>query len=408
MTDLLLAGALVVLIASAALLGATEAALLRVSSVRIEVQASGGDRRAKVLRSLLEDLPGTLNTVLLMVLLVQISAATIAGLFAERVFGDVGATLAAVVLTLVLFVYGEAIPKTFAVRRPDMVARATAPFLRAAVWLLRPVVGGLVWIADRQAPGVGIASPATITEDELRHLVSEAASAGELEPTDRLLIERVLEFGDTVAADVMVPRTDVVWVEASTPAADALDRALAAGHRRLPVAVTSLDDAFGVARLERLVSARPDAEVRSIADPMLVVPESRRIVDVLREMQRTGRHLAIVVDEHGGAEGILTIEDIAAEVLGRVSDEGEGLPAAIAEIGPDRWRIDAGVDVDEVAETTGVPLPEGPWRTIGGLVLGMAGEVPDVGTRFDIDGVCIEVVDADPRRIRAVEVERTG
>ncbi len=408
MTDLLLAGALLVLVALAALLGATEAGLLRVSSVRVEVQATGGDRRAKVLRELLEDLPGTLNTVLLLVLLVQISAATIAGLLAERRFGDVGATLAAVVLTLVLFVYGEAIPKTFAVRHPDMVARATAPFLRAAVWLLRPVVGGLVWVADRQAPGVGIASPATITEDELLHLVSEAASAGELEETDRVLIEKVLELGDRTVDEVMTPRTEVVWVPTSATAREALNEALASGHRRLPVCRRDLDDVVGVVRLERLAAARPEAVVADLTEPILATPESRRVIDVLRDMQRAGRHIAAVVDEYGGIAGIVTIEDVVAEVLGRVSDEGEQLPADVVALGPGRWRVAAGADVEEVAEATGLRFPEGPWRTVGGLVMGLTGRIPEEGEMLDTPGMTLVVTKADPTRVVSVEVRDTG
>jgi len=407
-TDLLLAGALLVLVALAALLGATEAGLLRVSSVRVEVQATGGDRRAKVLRELLEDLPGTLNTVLLLVLLVQISAATIAGLLAERRFGDVGATLAAVVLTLVLFVYGEAIPKTFAVRHPDMVARATAPFLRAAVWLLRPVVGGLVWVADRQAPGVGIASPATITEDELLHLVSEAASAGELEETDRVLIEKVLELGDRTVDEVMTPRTEVVWVPTSATAREALNEALASGHRRLPVCRRDLDDVVGVVRLERLAAARPEAVVADLTEPILATPESRRVIDVLRDMQRAGRHIAAVVDEYGGIAGIVTIEDVVAEVLGRVSDEGEQLPADVVALGPGRWRVAAGADVEEVAEATGLRFPEGPWRTVGGLVMGLTGRIPEEGEMLDTPGMTLVVTKADPTRVVSVEVRDTG
>ncbi|HHC09155.1 MAG TPA: HlyC/CorC family transporter [Actinobacteria bacterium] len=405
MADLLLAGALVGLVAVAAILGAAEAALLRVSRPRVEVQAAEGDRRAAMLRSLLADLPKALNTVLLVVLLVQVSAATIAGILAERLFGDLGATLAAVVLTLVLFVYGEAIPKTYAVRHPEAVARTAAPLLRFLVVAVRPVVRGLVWFADLQAPGVGIASPATVTEEELLHLVSEATEAGELEETDRVLIERVLELGDRTVDEIMTPRTEVVWVPTSSTVGGALERALGSGHRRLPVCRTDLDDVIGVVRLETLAAADPETPVSDVAEELLIVPESRRVVDVLRDMQRAGRHLAVVVDEYGGTSGIVTIEDVVAEVLGRVSDEGEVLPPEVVPLAPGWWRIDAGADLDEVAEVTGLTFPEGPWRTIGGLVMGTTGRIPEEGATIELpDGATLKVTEAEPTRIVGVEL----
>ena len=182
-TDITLLVILIALLAAAVVLGASEAALLRVQRVRVEVAAGDGDRAVRLLH-LLDDLPRVLNTVLLVVLLVQIGAATVTGMLSGRHFGNLGVSIASIALTVVLFVYAEAIPKTYAVRHPYRVARATAPIVSALAWLLRPIVTVLVWFADLQAPGSGIAASTTVTEDELRRLASHAAVEGSIEQSN--------------------------------------------------------------------------------------------------------------------------------------------------------------------------------------------------------------------------------
>lgn len=401
-TDITLLAILIALLGAAVVLGASEAALLRVQRVRVEVAAGDGDRGAVRLLYLLDDLPRVLNTVLLVVLLVQIGAATVTGVLSARHFGNLGVSIASIVLTIVLFVYAEAIPKTYAVRHPYRVARATAPIVSALAWLLRPVVTVLVWFADLQAPGSGIAASTAVTEDELRRLASHAAVEGSIEQSDRELMERAFELGDRRVDEILTPRTEVVAVEADTTIREALDIAIASGHRRLPIYDGDLDNVGGVVRLQDLaavIADRPDEPVTSIATDQLVVPKTKRVVDLLREMQSTGVYLALAVDEHGGTEGIVTIEDVVAELVGRVSDEGERLRKPIRRGGPGRWHVDAATDLEDLEEETGVALPSGDWHTVGGLVIGVAGRIPSVGEAFEFGGLRITVSAAEPHRV---------
>ncbi len=401
-TDLTLVVVLIALLVAAVILGASEAALLRVQRVRVEVAAGDGDRGALRLLRLLDDLPRVLNTVLLVVLLVQIGAATVTGMLSGRHFGNLGVSIASVALTVVLFVYAEAIPKTYAVRHPYQVARATTPILSALAWLLRPVVTVLVQFADMQAPGSGIAASTTVTEEELRRLASHAAIEGAIEQTDQELMERAFELGDRRVVEILTPRTEVVAVAADVTIREALDTAITSGHRRLPIYDGGLDNVVGVVRLQDLAAAitdRPDDFVTAVATDQLVVPETKRVVELLGEMQSSGVYLALAVDEHGGTEGIVTIEDVVAELVGRVSDEGERLRTPIRGAGPGRWYVDAAADLDDLEDKTGVSLPSGDWHTVGGLVIGVAGRIPSVGETFEFDGLLLTVRAAEPHRI---------
>jgi CBS domain containing-hemolysin-like protein len=401
-TDFALFSILLVLLAAAVVLGAAEASLLRVQRVRVEVQAADGDHRSSRLLGLLDDLPRVLNTVLLVVLLVQIGAATVTGVLSGRYFGNLGVTIASIALTVILFVYAEAIPKTYAVRHPYSVARATARLVAGLAWVLRPVVTVLVAFADLQAPGTGIATSTVVTEQELRRLALDAAAEGSIEETDRNLMERAFDLGDRTVDEILTPRTEIVAVGTESSIGEALETAVHSGHRRLPLYNGDLDDIRGVVRLQDLAAAvteSPDAPVTVVAIDELVVPETKRVIDLLGEMQYSGVHLAVAVDEHGGTAGIVTIEDVVAELVGRVSDEGEILRPAIRKIGPDRRRLDAAADVEDLEAEFGVTLPKGDWHTVGGLVVGIAGRIPQRGETFRIEGLSITVVDAEPHRV---------
>ncbi len=405
--DLPLIVGLVASFGAAVFFAASETALLRISSVRVATLVAEGRRGAVRLQHLVEDLPRILSAILLLALLSQITAATVTGILADRWFGSLGVTIASIGLTVLLFIYGEAIPKTFAGRHPALVALTVAPIVAPLSWLLRPIVAVLVWIADLQMPGQGVETGPTVTEGELRTLASLAAGEGQITEADRALIERAFRFGDQHADDIMVPRLDVVAVARTATVAEALDLALDAGHRRLPVYEGSLDDTTGLVRLRDMVKVpegrRHILEVGTLAEDALVVPESKRVFELLGDMQDAGTHLAIVIDEHGGTAGIVTLEDIVEELLGSLSQDPH-LPGTIVEVAPGVFSIDATETVDDVVEVTGLSLPEGAWHTVAGLVLGLMGKLPELGDEVELDNVRIRVAGMRRRRITRVEI----
>ncbi|MCP4308055.1 MAG: HlyC/CorC family transporter [bacterium] len=393
----------VVLFLIAVVLAAAETALVRVSRVRIAALAEDGSHRAARTLGLLDDLPYVLNTILLVVLLVQIGAATITGILAERWFGSVGVTVATFALTVFLFVYSEAIPKTYAYRNAASVVMTLAYPVGLLTSLLRPIVSVLVKFADLHAPGRGIATAPTVTERELRSLAAAAATEGEITDADLSLIEGAFRLGDRVAEEVMVPRVDMVAVSAGAATQEALQLAIRTGHRRLPVQDGGIDNIIGVVRQRDLVLS-PDLGVADLAYPPLLVAESKRVLELLREMQEGGIHVAIVIDEHGGTSGMVTIEDIVEELFGVVSEEGAVATSLLRRIGEGRWLVDGGLLTADLEVTLGCDLPEGDWTTVGGMVMGLAGELPKVDSEWNAGCASFRVTSVVGRRIRRVEV----
>jgi CBS domain containing-hemolysin-like protein len=276
-------------------------------------------------------------------------------------------------------------------------------------FVLRPIVGGLVWFADLHAPGKGVSLAPTITERELLSLAADAEQEGEITPIDRHLIERAFRLGDRTAEEVMVPRTDIVAVPAGESVDEAVTLAVRAGHRRLIVYEGDLDQITGVVYLRDLVratGAAPPQTVQALTRPTLVVSEWKRVVELLRDMQAQGTHLAVVVDEYGGTAGIVTIEDIAEELLGAVADEGRVPSPTITRLSAGHWSVDGALLVDDLAEVMGVDLPEGEWTTLAGMVMGLAGEVPEAGDEVEAAGYRFRVELIEQRRIKRVDVRR--
>jgi CBS domain containing-hemolysin-like protein len=405
--DVWLIISLAVLIAVAGVLGASEAALLRVRRVRLEIESDAGDSRARTMLTLLDELPKVLNTVLLVVLLVQIAAATLSGVVAARLFGSLGVTIASVALTFVLFVYSEAIPKTYAVNHPEAVARHTAPLLRFLSWFLSPVVAVLVWFADLQAPGTGIAAPSAPTEEELLRLAAEAAEKGTIESSDHELIDRAFELGDLRVDDIYVPRLDVVAVPNSETVRAALDIAIETGHRRIPTYEGDIDNIVGVVRLVDLARSSmdlPDQPVSSLAMEPLVVPESRKVVGLLGDMRDEAVHFAVVVDEFGGTAGIVTIEDVVSRLVGSVSAPERHISFDIESIDAATWIVAGIADTDELERAVGIPLPRGEWNTVAGLVIALIGHFPKEGESFETERLQFTVLEEAAHRILNVEV----
>ena len=407
-SDLTLILVLVGAFVFAVFLAAVETAFIRVPAVRVRALAEDGSMRARVLAGLTDRLPEVLNAILLAALLSQIVAATVAGVLAARWFGSAGPAWASAVLTFVLYIYAEAIPKTYAVRHPDRVALALAVPLTGLELVLRPLVKVLLWIADLQMPGKGVITSPTITEDELRMLASKAATEGEITADDAALIERVFRVGDLQVDDIMVPRTDVVAVDETTSVGDALVTALEAGHRRLPVFAGSMEDITGVVRLRDLVKVpetrRPELAVGRLGEEPLVVPEFKRVLDLLQEMQASGTHVAVVVDEYGGTAGIVTVEDIAEELLGSITEEPT--EDDIVELGAGRWRVAGHVPVEDLAEIVGGDIDDSEWNTAAGLVLGLAGRIPSPGHEVSFEDHAFKVVGMRGRRITRIEIRR--
>ena len=406
-SELTLIAIFIVAFVAAVFLAAAETALLRISSVRAASLAESERGRGVRLARLIAELPRVLSTILLAALLAQITAATVTGVLADGWFGSLGVTLASIALTILLFIYAEAIPKTYAIRHADRVALALAGPVAALELVLRPVVALLVLVADLQAPGKGITTSPTVTEDELRRLADRAAAEGEIDASDQELIERAFRFGDRRTDDIMVPRTNVVGVRSHATVESAIDLALQTGHRRLVVYPETLDGIQGVVSLRDLIGVPPERRnmpVSHLASEPLVVPESKRIITLLREMQASGTHLAIVVDEYGGTAGLVTVEDIAEELLGSIAEnDGE---QDLVRLDDNTWAVAGLLPFEDLEAELRAELPEGDWNTVAGLAVSLLGRLPAVGDEVTAGGHRFRVTSVRGRRAHRLEVRR--
>ncbi len=400
--------ALVVMVATAALLAAAETAITRVSTARAEALVEEGHRGAKQLRALIDRRELVLNPVLLVVLGCQLGAATIIAVFVDRQWGTGSLILVFFVELVMLFIVAEALPKSWSLAHPDRSATAIAPVARVVSsiaplrWFANGVVNIFGFEAEEEDPH------GDVTEEELLALAEEAAASDAIDEDERILIEHIIEFGDTVADQIMVPRTDMVAVPKDLRVADAIEVVILNGFSRVPVLDDGIDDIVGIVHAKDLMRAGrdgcEDAPITTVMRDPRFVPESKRIAALLREMQADTFHMAIVVDEHGGTAGLVTLEDLIEEVVGEIVDEFDVEQPMIERVGEDELRINGRVALDDLEDVLGVELPDGEWSTIGGLIFNTLGYVPSVGESLDVDSHRLLVERVQGRRIARVLV----
>ena len=404
--------AVVVMIGAAALLAAAETAITRISSARAEALVEEGRRGAAMLRTLVDQRERVLNPLLLVVLGCQLGAATIVAVLVDRRWGTGPLLIAFIIELLLVFIVAEALPKSWSLAHPDRSATTVAPVAR-----LLSTIGPLRWLANGVVNLFGFEPDqddpdGDVAEEELLALAEEAAAKDAIDEDERQLIEQIIEFGDTVADEVMVPRPDMISVAGDFRITDAIEVVILNGYSRMPVYEGGIDDIVGVVHSKDLMRADRDGHsddaVSTIMRAANFVPESKRIAELLREMQSEMFHLAIVVDEHGGTSGLVTLEDLIEEVVGEIVDEFDVEQPMIEQLGDQRLRVNGRVALDDLGDVLGVELPEGEWSTVGGLIFSTLGHIPAVGEQLDVDGHRFLVERVHGRRIARVLVGPAG
>ena len=400
-----------VLLCGSGFLALAETSLVRTSKVRAHTLREDKKAGARRLEKLVDDPQAFLNPVLLMVLVCQLVAATLVGVLASRWFGPLGIVLATIAQVVIVFVVFEAMPKNWAVRHTDRAALFAAPVIYAVTRFppVRWVSKGLVGLADLLMGGRHTEPPA-VTESELLAMADVAHEDDVIEPTEREFIHSVIEFGDTVVREIMVPRPDMVTVAHDATVSSALERGLQAGFSRLPVLGEDVDDVLGIAFTKDLVrverSGGGERPVSSAVRPAKFVPETKRVPALLAEMQSENVHLAIVVDEYGGTAGLVTLEDVLEELVGDIRDEFDIEEPEVTHQADDVVVVSGRMSIDEVDELLDEPLPKGSWDTVGGLAYDLAGGVPDEGQVLESPPFRFTVERVEGRRILRVRIER--
>ncbi len=408
-----------------------EFSLVTVDRSAIEASAQSGDRKARTVQRSLRELSFQLSGAQLGITI----AALLTGYLAEPalarlikpVIGDrPGLThlIALVIATLFSMLFGELIPKNAALARPMPLARATAgpqrTFAMIFTWLIRLLNGSANALVRRLGvePQEELASARS--PEELSLLAAMSAQAGTLPEDTALLLQRTIRFGDKRAAEAMTPRVDVVSLEAIVMVSAMLETARVTGHSRFPVYESELDQITGVVTVIDALAVPPADRSRTpvglIAREPVYVPESLDLDGVLRELQDNGAELAIVVDEYGGTDGLVTIEDLAEELVGEISDEHDTELAAY-DVHPDgephpespgSVLVEGVVREDELEELTGFRLPEGPYETLAGFLMARLGHIPVQGETVDEHGWLFTVTEVEKHRVEQVRVSAPG
>ncbi len=390
------------------MLAAAETAFTRMSRIRALALEEEGRKGAHRLAVMLERPERTLNVLLLLVLVSQMTSASLLGILLESSLGGAGVLIGLALQIVLYFVIGEVAPKTYSIQHPDRAALKLTPFLWAISNFppLRMLSRGLIGLANVLLPGKGLKEGPFVTEEDLRTMADVAADEQAIEREERRLIHSIFEFGDTVVREVMVPRPDMVAVDADTQIEDAISRAIEAGYSRMPCFTDTTDDIIGLVYLKDLVQqARAGAgrqPVRVAVREAVFVPEQKRVAELLREMRTEKFHMAIVIDEHGGTAGIVTLEDLLEEIVGEIADEFDVEEPGLEPLAGGGLRAPGRTPIDDVNEALGRDLPDTEWDTVGGLVFNLLGHVPEVGESVRFQGLDFRTERVAGRRITSV------
>lgn len=409
LTDSILVLVVVLLVSFAAFLAYAETALIRTSRVKAQALHERGVRGAATLLSLMDDPSKFLNPILLFTLICQLVAATLVGVIADKQFGGFGVLVGTIFEILIIFVLGEALPKNISVRNPDKAAIRSAKIVGFLVnfppaTIISSLVIGLAKIV---VPG-DVKAYGTVSEEELLAMADAAMEGAVIEDEERELIHSVISFGDTVAREVMVPRPDVVSASVSSTVAEVVDLTLGAGISRIPVYRDTLDNVVGLVFAKDLLRAERDGDrgrtVEDLVRPAHFVPETKLVSELLREMQGGKFHMAIVIDEYGSTAGIVTLEDLLEELVGDITDEYDTEIQNFCEISPGEYEVSGSMPVDDLGDMLDVSLPEGDWDSVGGMLLGILGHVPQTGEEVEAAGYRFRAEQVTSRRVDKIRV----
>jgi putative hemolysin len=400
----------VILVLVGSILAIAEASLTRMSRVRALALVEEQRRNAVILEQIEADPPRYLNAVYLLVMFCQNGSAILVAIIAERTYGGLGITLVSVGFTLLYFVLVEAMSKTFGVLHSDRAALAVAPlvwfFGRALALPTRALIG----IANVLLPGRGLEQGPFVSEADLRSMAEVGHEEGSIEREEKELIHSIFEFGDTIVREVMVPRPDIKAVESDKALRDVQALVLQHGFSRVPVFTDDMDDVLGIVYakdvLKALHQGKQDIPLRDVVRQAHFVPESKKVADLLREMQQEKFHIAMVTDEYGSVNGLVTLEDLLEELVGEIADEYDTEEPEIEDVGGGVFRVDGKMAIDEVNEILDVELPSEEWDTVGGLMLGLMGSIPDEGQEVAFRNLTFTAEKVNGRRISKVLITR--
>jgi CBS domain containing-hemolysin-like protein len=386
-----------------------EAALARVSRVTADDLERQGRRGAVPLQQVVADPARYLNLLTLLRVACELVATVLVTVVSLHHSSSTwqAVLVAGVVMVVVSYIAVGVSPRTLGRQHAARIGLLSARFVLPLARVLGPLPQLLILVGNALTPGKGFRDGPFASEAELRDLVDLAQENKLIEDNERVMIHSVFELGDTIAREVMVPRTDVVFIERHKTLRQAMSLALRSGFSRIPVVGEGTDDVLGVTYLKDIIrrtyeyrDAESTEKVESVMRPAVFVPESKPVDELLREMQAQQTHIAIVVDEYGGTAGLVTIEDVLEEIVGEITDEYDVERPQIEDLPDGALRVSARLHIDELAERLGLDLDDDDVDTVGGLLAKHLGRVPIPGAQVYVDGLQLTAEGTQGRRNR--------
>ncbi len=397
-----------------AIFSSSETAFLSVNRIRLRNLQEDGNKRAGLVLTMLDKQSKLITTLLVGNNVVNIASSAMATKMATDAFGSIGVGIATGIMTVLVLVFGEVIPKNVAAAHAEGWAMITAPFIRLVYFLLSPVVYLLTKLSDlvvRLSKGEG--EDPTITEDEFRLLVNVGQEEGVFDQSESEMINSIIEFDETAVKAIMVPRIDIVAVDVESSVKEALQLIVDGGHSRIPAYEGSIDNIIGILYAKDIFAHLDEdleqLRVRELIRDAYYIPETKRINDLLNELRLKKVHMAIILDEYGGTNGLVTIEDLIEEIIGDIQDEYDVEEDLIVKHDDDCLIADARTPIGDVEEAFDVELSEeileeSEADTIGGLAFEHLGGIPAKGDEVAVDRFLIRILEVAGRRIAKVQV----
>jgi putative hemolysin len=405
---------LTVCTAASGFFSGSETALIGISRERVHLLAEEGAAGRKLER-LISEPDRMLSTLLVANNTVNVLSASVATiLFISLVGAAWGPWVATGVMTAVILVFGEITPKTIAARHPEKFSLRVAPMIWNLSIVLAPIASFftaitrfLLRILRIDADGTGDG----VTEDDIRALAALGERGGHIEVAEREIIDALFHLADRSVREVMTHRLDLVTLDTPLTAAAIRHAVSETGHSRFPVTAGDLDDLVGIVHVKDLLQNPEYETAEDLADLVRrpnYVPEAMSVLDTLEEMRSNRYAMAVVVDEHGGVEGVVTVKDLVAELVGELQDEYDPGTPSVTQLGPAVWIADGRLDIDDLEEALGADLEQGPYSTVGGYIMSIFGRVPDDGDQVTADSFRYTVLTMDRQRVDRVRIERLG
>jgi putative hemolysin len=412
-TNWLEVAVLIVLVLASAFFSASETALVSVGRVRARTLHDRKLRGSDSVVALVDDKSHVLTSILIGNTVALLAADSLATTIAFDMGLAQPALWSTFVMAIVLLLFGEIIPKTLAAGSGDRWLLVLSPTLRIVAVVIGPISNAFTFVANGilRIFGIAVAHQMYVTEEDIRSLVDVGAEQRVIEEEEREMIHSVIEFGDTIVREIMTPRPEMVAVSIDDSPRRALDVVIAEGYSKLPVYQESKDDIVGVVHDRELLIALANGtlaqtSLRSLMRPAPHVPETKRVAELLREMQREKFSMSIVVDEYGGTAGLVTMEDLLEEIVGEIRDEhDEDEQEPIHVVSHDEAVVEAGTNIEDVNDKLGTHIPSEDFETIGGYVVGLFGRLPREGEEIVADAhMRLKVERTRGRRILSVRV----